>query len=101
MTLPLEKIFKRNLLVELRKRGGFWYSTEMRGLSGIPDIIGCVCGMFIGIECKRSNKHLPTAKQQHTLNKIKINGGFGEVCNPQNRKELLSALDNFIKDKHY
>lgn len=101
MAVPLEKVFKKNLLRRLRDRGGFYYSTEMRGLSGIPDICGVRNGMFIGIECKRTAKSKITQLQAFTLVRIKENGGFGEVAHPDNVDELLITLERFVANKGY
>ena len=53
------------------------------GMSGVPDIIVCYMGRFIGIECKAgSNK--PTALQEINLNNIREQGGIALVINEAN-----------------
>lgn len=41
---------------------------------GIPDIICCIKGRFVGIECKANGGRI-TALQEHNLDQIQKNGG--------------------------
>lgn len=53
-------------------------STGGYGASGVPDIVACIDGIFIGIECKtKGNK--PTKLQLKNLQKIVDAGGFAAV----------------------
>ena len=52
----------------------FMHPTGGYGSSGIPDIIACYQGRFIGIEAK-ANGGKPTALQLKNLNDIKNCGG--------------------------
>jgi Holliday junction resolvase len=66
--------------------------TNGYGASGVPDILACLHGRFIGIECKAgSNK--PTALQQLNLNMIRDRGGVALVINENN----LELLENELK----
>lgn len=57
------------------------------GRSGIPDIICCINGLFVGIECKAgSNK--PTALQSYEQQQIKNNKGIAVVVNETNIEEV-------------
>jgi len=61
------------------------------GRAGIPDIIACHGGRFIGIECKAgSNK--PTALQERELNRILNAGGEAYVINEENIEQLREEL---------
>jgi len=74
----------------------FMPATGGYGKSGVPDIVACVNGWFIGIECKAGiNK--PTALQQNNLNAIKASGGTALVINENNINELEDCL-NQIKE---
>jgi Holliday junction resolvase len=56
---------------------GAWYFKPMMngfGKSGVPDIVACVEGRFIGIEVKREGK-LPTAIQKCRMNEIGQSSG--------------------------
>ena len=74
----------------------FMPATGGYGKSGVPDIVACVNGWFIGIECKAGNNK-PTALQQNNLNAIKASGGTALVINENNINELEDCL-NQIKE---
>ena len=61
----------------------FYASTNGYGSSGIPDIVACYKGRFIGIECK-ANGNKPTALQQKNLNDITERGGLALVIDENN-----------------
>ena len=48
------------------------------GRAGIPDIICCVNGFFLAIECK-AGKGKPTALQDRELGRIRVAGGTAIV----------------------
>jgi len=62
------------------------------GRSGIPDIICCVRGKFLAIECKAGDNK-PTALQERELQKINEAGGVSLVINETN----LTMLDEILK----
>lgn len=78
---PEAKVKKK--VVDLLKAAGAYYffpATGGYGRSGVPDIVVCLKGQFIGIECKAgSNK--PTALQENELQKIVDAGGRSIVAN--------------------
>ena len=56
---------------------GCWYTkptTRGFGKSGVPDIIACVNGKFVGIEVKREGKQ-PTRIQELRMHGIESTGG--------------------------
>jgi len=53
----------------------FFPQTHGFGRSGVPDVIACARGRFIGIECK-AGTNKPTALQQQELTQIKNAGGL-------------------------
>lgn len=61
----------------------FFPATGGYGASGVPDIIACYKGKFIGIECK-ANGNKPTALQQKHLRDISVNGGISLVVDEDN-----------------
>lgn len=44
------------------------------GKSGVPDIVGCIDGCFVGIEVKREGKQ-PTKLQEERMKQIHMAGG--------------------------
>ena len=69
----------------------FMPATGGYGKSGVSDIVACVNGWFIGIECK-AGTNKPTALQQNNLNDIKRSGGTALVINENNINELEDFL---------
>ena len=61
------------------------------GRAGIPDIIGCMDGHFIAIECK-AGKGKTTALQDRELNYILNAGGTTFVARETNLLELKMLL---------
>jgi Holliday junction resolvase len=64
---PEKKV--KDKVVKLLKEEGVYYfyaSTHGFGRSGIPDLVCCINGRFLGIECKAGDNK-PTALQQREL----------------------------------
>jgi Holliday junction resolvase len=64
-------------VTDLLKRLGIYYFCPLTGgygRSGVPDIICCVNGRFVAIECKAGDNTL-TALQQSQIDKIKAAKG--------------------------
>ena len=62
------------------------------GRSGIPDIVGCLRGQFLGIECK-AGKGKTTALLDRELAAIKAAGGTALIINETNLHELQNTLE--------
>ena len=61
------------------------------GRAGIPDIVGCMDGHFIAIECK-AGKGTTTALQDRELNAILNAGGTTYIARENNIAELKQLL---------
>lgn len=61
----------------------FFPAANGFGRTAIPDIIICVRGKFLAVECKAGTKDA-TALQQRELSRIKDAGGTGIVINETN-----------------
>jgi Holliday junction resolvase len=61
------------------------------GRAGIPDIVGCMDGHFIAIECK-AGKGKTTALQDRELNMILNAGGTVFIAREHNLDELRQLL---------
>jgi hypothetical protein len=73
------------------------------GRSGIPDIVVCYRGRFIGVECK-AGKNQATALQEAELIKIEQAQGIAIIVNELNVVEienLLNTIDNLQDMKDY
>jgi Holliday junction resolvase len=82
----------------LKERGAYYFFpvTGGFGRSGVPDVVACYEGRFIGIECK-AGTNKPTALQLAELAKIDKAKGLTMVVNEQNVswvENTLNALDN-------
>lgn len=73
----------------------FFPAANGYGRTGIPDVIACYKGHFIGIECKAGSKQ-PTALQQRELNNIEKVEGTGLIVNADN----ISNLKNILETKY-
>jgi Holliday junction resolvase len=82
----------RKLLDEL-KIYHFMPPANGFGRAGIPDIIGCMDGQFIAIECK-AGKGTTTALQGRELNAILNNGGTVFIAREHNLGELKLLLED-------
>lgn len=96
---PEAKVKKKVVNVLKTYRAYYFYPvTGGFGRSGIPDIVACYFGQFIGIECKAGNNK-PTALQTAELEKIKTAGGLSLVINEDNIEEVDTVLA-FLKEHH-
>jgi Holliday junction resolvase len=62
---PEKKV--KDKVVKLLKEEGVYYfyaSTHGFGRSGIPDIVCCVNGLFLGIECKAGDNPMIVTKEE-------------------------------------
>lgn len=69
----------------------FMPTTGGYGRSGIPDIVGCLNGLFFAIECK-AKSGTTTALQDRELARICVAGGISLVINESNVDELGTLL---------
>lgn len=85
---------KRKAIAELQKLGMyiFFPATGGFGRSGIPDIVCCYKGKFIGIECK-AHGNKPTALQQSNLEEIVNNGGIAIVVDETSVFNLKQIIE--------
>ena len=95
MALKPEVKVKRRVIEILKHYGAYYFYpvTGGFGMSGVPDIIVCYNGYFIGIECK-AGTNKPTALQEQNLERIKSSGGISMVINEDNINELEELLWN-------
>lgn len=89
-----EKKVKDQVTKLLSNMGAYWFYPVMGGYgsSGVPDIVACYRGTFVGIECKAGG-NIPTALQMKNLNQIATAGGFAVVINETNIDELQEVFN--------
>ena len=85
MTMAREKQFENKIKEYLKSQGcyfiKYWGGGEFTK-AGVPDILCCCDGFFIGIEVK-AEKGKPSALQIHNLEQIGKAGGFGLLVYPK------------------
>jgi hypothetical protein len=93
MAMTPEGKVKKRVKAILDEQQVYHFSPMQNGMgrAGIPDIIACHGGKFIGIECKAGDNK-PTALQERELNRILNAGGEAYVINEENIEQLREEL---------
>jgi len=68
MALTPEKKVKNKVVRLLKEHGAYYFFPASYGMgrSGVPDVVCCLHGCFIGIECK-AGKNKPTPYKRKSL----------------------------------
>ncbi len=91
---PEAKVKKKVVAVLKQHDAYFFYPvTGGYGRSGVPDIIACSNGRFIGLECK-AGTNKPTPLQEKNLKDIQAAGGVSLVVNEDNISIVGETLLN-------
>jgi Holliday junction resolvase len=85
---------KKAVRLMLDKLGVYHFMPPANGFgrAGIPDIVGCMDGHFIAIECK-AGKGKTTALQDRELNSILNAGGTVFIAREHNLDDLKLLLE--------
>jgi Holliday junction resolvase len=91
-----EKAVKAKVKTVLESEGVYYFMPPANGFgrSGVPDIVACVNGLFLAIECK-AGTNKPTALQVREIESIRRNNGVAVVVNEANWdmvRELVKKL---------
>ena len=90
---PEAKVKKKVVAVLKQHKAYYFYPVKGGyGRSGVPDVIACHDGRFIGIECKAGNNK-PTPLQEKNLSAIKTAGGVSLVVNEDNINVVEELFD--------
>lgn len=100
--MAAEKQFENKVKAYLKEQGcwfvKYWSGSSMKGKKftkdGIPDLLVCCEGYFLGVELKAENGK-PSELQLWNLDQIKKAGGIGIVLYPhefEDFKHLIEAL---------
>ena len=102
MAMTPEKKVKQKVVALLKKHGAYYFYpvTGGYGSSGVPDIVACVAGQFVGIECK-AGKNRPTKLQEANLDKIAECGGIALIINETNVHVLDTMLSQLGESNDY
>lgn len=96
--MPAEKTFENKVKKFLESQGAWHVKFFANSFtkSGIPDILACVNGYFVGIEVKAQNGK-PSELQLYNIRKICEAGGFAIVLYPsgfEKFKRFITDLNN-------
>lgn len=93
MALTSEKKVKNAVAKILDKYNVYYFFPPANGYGrqGIPDIICCIHGHFLAIECK-AGKGTTTVLQDREIEKIRQHAGTVMVVNEHNQEELINLL---------
>lgn len=96
-----EKTFENKIKKYLESRSA-WFIKYWAGAqytkSGIPDILACVNGYFVGIEVKAQDGK-PSDLQLLNVQRINDAGGFAFVLYPSKFAEFKQFIDGLTHDE--
>lgn len=98
--MTAEKQFENKVKNYLELRGAWFvkFFANAYTQSGIPDVLACVNGYFVGIEVKAQNGK-PSEIQMYNVRKINAAGGFAFVLYPSKFGEFKKFIDDLLLDK--
>lgn len=97
--MAAEKTFENKIKKFLESQGAWHVKFFANSFtkSGIPDILACVNGYFVGIEVKAQNGK-PSELQLYNVRKIREAGGFAWIVYPSGYEKLKSYLKSLKSD---
>ena len=99
MAATPEKRVKDKVVAALKAEDVYYFfpATHGFGRSGVPDVIACVNGHFLAIECK-AGKNKPTLLQVREIERIRQANGVAVVVNEENWDTLPSLIRSLKND---
>lgn len=93
--MAAEKKFENKIKETLQERGAWRVKFFANAFtpSGIPDVLACYRGRFLGIEVKGGSSYGLTDLQKYNLKKIREAGGIGICVYPSGWGQFLEMLD--------
>ena len=94
-----EKNFENKIKLYLKSHDHYFvkYFANRMTKVGVPDILACINGKFVGIEVKSSTGK-PSELQIHNVKKINDSGGYAMIVSPDQwelLKMVIGTLENF------
>lgn len=97
--MAAEKTFENQIKAFLNTLPNTWYFKYWAGpysKSGIPDIIACVNGHFVGLEVKAPNGHA-SELQKRNVKLIQDANGKAYIVYPKDFEKLKQELKDLCK----
>ena len=96
-----EKVFENQIKAYLRKMGVWYVKFFANGFTkkGIPDILCCANGHFLGIEVKSATGR-PSEEQIYQIEEIKKAGGYALVVYPKDFEKLKHLIEDLLRDEN-
>ncbi len=99
-----EKLFENKVKAYLKEQGcwfvKYWSGTAQNGKKftkdGVPDLLICCNGFFIGLELKAENGK-PSQLQLWNLEQIRKAGGIGIVLYPHMFEEFKEMIEKLMR----
>lgn len=97
MAATPEKKVKDKVVAVLKDEGVYYFfpATHGFGRSGVPDIVCCVNGKFLAIECK-ANGNKPTALQIREIERIRACNGHAVVVDETNWEMVRGLIKSLL-----
>lgn len=98
--MAAEKVFENKIKKFLESLPNTWHFKYWAGpysKSGIPDIIACVNGRFVGIEVKAENGHA-SELQKRNIELIQGAKGIGYILYPKDFESFREDMYKLCKD---
>ena len=93
--MAAEAVLQTKIIKHLASKGAYTVKVITASKAGVPDLLVCYKGLFIGIEVKKpTTKNNVSKLQQHNLNLIKLAEGRCIVAwDVDMVKEFIEDLD--------
>lgn len=92
-----ETRFRARLRAKLDEIPYAWFeSIQQVGITGTPDILGCVGPYFVALEIKVEHG-VSSALQRYKIDKIKGTGSYATIVTPGNMRDVLKHLESLSK----
>ena len=97
--MAAEKTFENKIKRMLKDNGAYFvkFFANSYTKSGVPDILACVNGYFVGIEVKAENGH-PSELQLYNVQKIRDSGGFAFIVYPSGYDDLTKFIEDLRRE---
>ena len=92
--MAAEKNFENKVKKFLKEQGCYFIKYWGGGAftkSGVPDLLVCYNGYFVGVELKAENGK-PSELQIHNLNEINKSGGYGILLYPEKFNQFKQLI---------